>query len=418
MLSVYQWYMRQSKYFLKTSKTKPADDTSINAILLEQGGFVHKEMAGVYSYLPLGWRVLNKIEDIVREEMDAVGGQEVFMPSLHPKANWETTGRWNSVDVLFKVKSQHGYEYALGPTHEEIVTPMSLPIINSYKDLPLAVYQIQTKFRDEPRAKSGLMRGREFRMKDLYSFHASAEDLDEYYNKVAEAYKKVFKRLGLNALYTFASGGTFSKFSHEFQVELESGEDTIFINDGTGEVKNQEIYSEEDRSSGKYREAKASEVGNIFNLGTKFSTAFKLNFTDKDGVSKPVVMASYGIGTSRLMGVIVEKFHDAKGIIWPAAVAPFKVHLVALNLDKPEVKTAADKLYNELLEHGVEVLYDDRDTSAGAKFADADLVGIPYRIVISAKTVEKQAVEMKPRSSDETKMVEMDKLAEELDNRK
>ena len=286
--------MRQSKYFLKTTKTSSAEDVSVNAKLLEQGGFVAKVMAGVYSYLPLGLRVLKKIETIVREEMDSIGGQEVFMPSLHPKENWQATGRWTGLDVLFKIKSQHGYEYALGPSHEEIVVPMALPVINSYKDLPLAVYQIQTKFRDEPRAKSGLLRGREFRMKDLYSFHVSEQDRDKYYDQVGEAYTKTFKRLGLDSIFTEATGGTFSKYSDEFQVENESGEDTIYLCQNCGKAKNADVYQAGARckwcGKEKFMEIKSSEVGNIFKLSDKYPQSFNLTFTDQDGVKRPVLM--------------------------------------------------------------------------------------------------------------------------------
>jgi len=407
--------MKQSQYFLKTTKTKPSEDVSINARLLEQGGFVQKAMAGVYSYLPLGDRVLKKIEKIVREEMDAIGGQEIFMPSLHPKENWLKTGRWHGLDVLFQVKSKHGNEYALGPTHEEIVTPMALSVINSYKDLPLAVYQIQTKFRDEPRAKSGLLRGREFRMKDLYSFHTTAEDLENYYNNVAApAYAKIFKRLGLDAVYTEASGGTFSKFSHEFQVEIENGEDTIYICEKCGLGKNKEIYQEGAECSNcgktKWKEAKASEVGNIFKLQDKYSAPFNLVYTDNQGSKKPVLMGCYGIGTSRLMGVIVEKFNDEKGIIWPKSVAPFNVHLIALKGGEIE----AEKVYKTLLKEGIEVLYDDRDASAGEKFADSDLIGIPVRLVTSSKTVQKHSVEVKHRDQSEAKLVKLDEVEKVL----
>lgn len=406
--------MKQSKYFLKTSKTKPAEDVSANAILLEQGGFVQKVMAGVYTYLPLGNRVLKKIENIVREEMDAIGGQEIFMPSMHPKENWISTGRWTGLDVLFKLKSQHGNEYALGPTHEEIVTPMAVPVVSSYKDLPLSVYQIQTKFRDEARAKSGLLRGREFRMKDLYSFHESAEDLDRYYDVVAGAYNRIFKRLGLDALYTEASGGTFSKYSHEFQVEVGAGEDVIYICEKCSLAKNKEVYEEgaECTNCGKttWRETNACEVGNIFKLQTKYSTPFNLVFNDKDGKKQPVIMGCYGIGPSRVMGVIVEKFNDEKGILWPESVAPFKVHLVGLK----GAETEAEQLYNSLLEQGVEVLYDDREVSAGVKFADSDLIGIPNRIIVSPKTVEKKSVEIKKRNETESKLVSMDKVLQEI----
>ncbi len=409
--------MRQSKYFLKTSKTVAKDDTSANARLLEQGGFIKKEMAGVYTFLPLGLRVLAKIENIIREEMDAIGGNEILMPALNSKENWTTTGRWDSMDILFKIKSEHGYEYALGPTHEETITPIALSVIQSYKDLPLAVYQLQTKFRDEARAKSGLLRGREFRMKDLYSFHASNEDLEKYYNEVADSYRTIFKRLGLDALYTYASGGTFSQFSHEFQVELESGEDTIYVNDKTSEAKNKEIFTEEDKASGVYRETMACEVGNIFNLGTKFSEAFGLTYTDQEGASKPVIMASYGIGPSRVMGVLVEKFHDDKGIIWPTAVAPFMVHLLALSGKDEAVAAAADKLYTDLTAAGVEVLYDDRaDKMAGEKFADSDLIGIPFRVVISTKTLAEDSVELKPRNIVDASMVKINELINTLNN--
>lgn len=402
--------MRQSKYFLKTSKTTPADDLSINAKLLEQGGFVQKVLAGVYDFLPLGLRVLQKIENIVRKDMDKIGN-EMFMPVLHPKENWEKTGRWQGLDVLFKIKSQHGNEYALGPTHEEIVTPAAQAIINSYKDLPLAVYQIQTKFRDEPRAKSGLLRGREFRMKDLYSFHATAEDLDEYYNKIAmPAYEAVYKRLGLDALLTEASGGTFSKFSHEYQVETENGEDTIYVCEKCGLAKNKEIFEDgaECTNCGKttWRETKACEVGNIFKLQDKYSKAFNLQYTAQDGSKKTVLMGCYGLGTTRAMGVIVEKFHDDKGIIWPLSVAPFKVHLLSLK----GAETEADKIYQTLLDEGVEVLYDDREASAGVKFADADLIGIPYRVLVSPKTLDKQSVEVKKRDEAEAKLVQLEDL--------
>ncbi len=405
-------YMRQSKYFLKTSKTTSADDVSVNARLLEQGGFVQKVLAGVYNYLPLGQRVLTKIENIVREEMDKIGN-EMFMPVLHPKENWEKTGRWNTLDVLFKVKSQHGSEYALGPTHEEIVTPSAQPIINSYKDLPLAVYQIQTKFRDEPRAKSGLMRGREFRMKDLYSFHTTAEDLEEYYNqKAIPAYERIYKTLGVDALLTEASGGTFSKYSHEYQVEIENGEDTIYICEKCGIAKNKEIFEDGVSCTNcgptTWRETKASEVGNIFKLQDKYSSAFNLQYTDNQGAKKTVIMGCYGIGTSRLMGVIVEKFHDDKGIIWPANVAPFAVHLLALKGAEKE----ADQIYEDLLKRGVEVLYDDRETSAGVKFADSDLIGIPFRVLVSPKTIEKGSVEVKKRSESEARLIGISDLAE------
>ncbi|MDP2933408.1 MAG: aminoacyl--tRNA ligase-related protein [bacterium] len=401
--------MLQSKLFLKTRKTAPTDDVSVNAKLLEQAGFVQKVMAGVYTFLPLGFRVLSKIENIVREEMNAIGGQEVFMPSLHPKNNWEATGRWKDLDVLFKIRSQHGFEYALGPSHEEIVVPMALPVVNSYKDLPLAVYQIQTKFRDEPRAKSGLLRGREFRMKDLYSFHVSDEDRDNYYDKVAGAYTKIFRRLGLESIFTEATGGTFSKYSDEFQVEIADGEDTIYVCVSCGRAKNAEVYQKGASckwcEKKQWRQTKASEVGNIFKLSDKYPKSFDLNYTAADGSRRQVIMGCYGIGISRAMGVLVEKFHDGKGIIWPKSVSPYAVHLLGLDLSNKEVAKQAEEFYQSLQADGVEVLYDDRQVSPGVKFADSDLVGIPLRVVISPKTLEKHSVEIKDRLSANPKLV-------------
>ncbi len=413
--------MRQSRYFLKTSKTAPKDDVSVNARLLEQGGFIQKVMAGVYSFLPLGYRVLAKIEKIVREEMDAIGGQEMLMPAMQPKDNWVQTGRWAGLDILFKVKPHHGYELALGPTHEEIVTPAAQKIIFSYKDLPLAVYQIQTKFRDEPRAKSGLLRGREFRMKDLYSFHADEDDLNRYYEIAADAYRKIFHRLDLEAIYTEASGGSFSKFSHEFQTPIENGEDAIYLCQSCKKLaKNKEIYSPDaactDCGKSDYKEIKASEVGNIFKLKTKFSEAFNLSYTAEDGSNKPVIMGCYGLGPSRVMGVLVEKFHDDRGIIWPQAAAPFQCHLLLLNMGDSAAVKQAEKIYDDLLQAGVEVLYDDRDKSAGEKFADADLIGLPYRVVVSAKSLDSQAVEIKPRSNDSVEMIKSRGLPAYLKN--
>lgn len=407
--------MKQTDYFLKTSKTKPADDVSVNARLLEQGGFVRKEMAGVYSFLPLGFRVLQKVEQIVREEMDGIGAGEVLLPALHPKESWDTTGRWQSLDVLFKLESQHGNRYALGPTHEEVVTPMAVPVISSYKDLPKAIYQIQTKFRDEPRAKSGLLRGREFRMKDLYSFHASPEDLESYYaTVVTPTYRRVFERMGLKAILTEASGGTFSKFSHEYQVEIPSGEDVIYVCERCNTAKNREVFEPTARCTicgpTTWREAKASEVGNIFKLNDRFSGPFGLSYTDREGRRKPVLMGCYGIGTTRLVGVIVERFHDERGIIWPRAVAPFAVHLLALKGAERE----ADELYRGLREQGVEVLYDDRDLSPGVKFADSDLLGLPVRLVVSQKTVEQGSVELKRRAGAQGQLVPTRELFERL----
>jgi len=408
--------MRQSELFTKTLKEWPKDEESWNAKLLVKGGFIRKEMAGVYSYLPLGFRVLKKIEKIIREEMEAIGGQEIFMPALQPKKKWDITGRWNNYDVLFKFKSLYSkIDIALGPTHEEIVTPLLKEFIFSYKDLPKYVFQIQTKFRDEKRAKAGLLRGREFVMKDLYSFHADEKDAEIYYEKVKKAYHKIFKKLGLKSILTFASGGVFSKYSHEFQVVTPFGEDTIYICDKCNVAINQEIIHIErtcpDCKGKKLRKARAIEVGNIFKLKTRFSKAFGLRYKDKKGGEHDVIMDCFGIGPSRLMGAIVEVCHDKNGIIWPRSVSPFDVHLLAL----PGGEKESEKLYRDFGRNGIEVLYDDRkESSAGEKFADADLLGIPWRIIISAKTTKAKKVEFKARSSQVMHLIAISKAIQHV----
>lgn len=417
--------MRLSELFSKTSKQIPADETSINAKLLIQAGYVDKVAAGIYTYLPLGKRVLDKIAQVVREEMDAIGGQEIFMPVLHPKASWEVTGRWTAFDVLFKVKGAAG-EFALGPTHEEIVTPVAKRFISSYADLPKAVYQIQTKFRDEPRAKAGLLRGREFLMKDLYSFHANEKDLMDFYEKSKKAYQKIFKRLGLDAIETRAAGGTFSKFSDEYQVICESGEDEIIYCPGGDFAQNVEIATvkegkECDLGHGPLKKVKTIEVGNIFPMKDKFSKTFNLTVADEKGHTHYVQMGCYGIGISRLMGAIVEVSHDERGIIWPRSVAPYQVHLIVMSDPSTSLRTSESKVmsqgkevYDQLNKAGVEVLLDDReDVSAGEKFADADLLGIPVRLVVSKKVGEGK-VEVKKRSSDKSEVVSLDAAVKNL----
>jgi prolyl-tRNA synthetase len=404
--------MFYSKLFPKASKQSPKDAESANAKYLVQGGFVHQEMAGVYSWLPLGLRVLNKVENIIREEMDDLGAQELLMPAMQPKENWIKTNRWEGFDVLFKLKSKIGGEAALGPTHEEIITPLAGAFISSYNDLPLALYQIQNKYRDELRAKAGVLRGREFGMKDLYSFHKDEADLEKYYERAAKAYLKIFKRCGLNAVRVRATGGAFSKFSDEFQVITDSGEDTIYYCDKCKIYYNNELVKDGKCTEGhKLAEGeKAIEVGNIFKLGTRFSDAFGLKFLDKDGKTKSVIMGCYGIGTTRLVGAIVEINHDERGIIWPEEVSPFAAHIVALwskdaKMNK-KISATAEKLYQSFGECGcgecgcVEPLYDDRvDVSAGEKFAVADLLGLPERIIISEKTLAKGEMEIKSRKT-------------------
>lgn len=404
--------MKQSQLFTRTLKELPKDEASYNAQALLRAGFIDKVAAGVYSFLPLGWRVMEKIRGIIREEMLAVGGQEVSMPAFAPKENWESTGRWESLDILFKIAASDKKEYALNPTHEEVVTPLAKKFIHSYRELPFAVFQIQTKFRNEKRAKAGLLRGREFSMKDLYSFHADQADLDKYYEQVTQAYVRIFERVGLGqkTYLTFASGGSFSKYSHEFQTLTSAGEDLIFICDHCHLAVNKEIIAEQSScpkcGNRDLREEKAVEVGNIFKLGTKYSDAFSLVYSDSAGEKKPVVMGCYGMGLSRIMGTVVEACHDERGIVWPENIAPFRVHLLSLKAD-----TEAEKVYNELVQAGVEVLYDDRDISAGEKFADADLVGCPYRLVISAKTLAQEGGELRRRGEEETKIIKFNDIA-------
>ena len=400
-----------SKMMFEPQKNAPKTADTVNHRLLVQAGFVRQLMAGVYTYLPLGLRVLNKISQIVREEMDKIDGQEVLMPMLQPAANWKKTGGWDSIDVLFKVKSRTKKDYALGQSQEEVVTPLMSEFIKSYRDLPASVYHIQWKFRDELRSKSGILRGREFLMKDMYSWHETEDDFQDYYKKVRQAYIKVFERLGLVAKVTEASGGNFTdKISYEFMVITDAGEDDILycpscefcINTEIAKVKVGDSCSNCGKE--KLLKARASEVGNVFDLGQKYAKDFDLMYTNEKGERKYPVMGCYGIGISRTMGVLVERFNDEKGILWPKAVAPFRVQLI--NLGDEEL---AKKLYIKLQET-TEVLWDDRDVSAGAKFAGADLIGCPVRVVISQKSLQAGGVEVKNRSEEKTKIMTTEEL--------
>ncbi len=409
--------MKQSELFTKTLRQAPKDEETINAQFLVRAGFVNKLMAGVYSYLPLGLRTLNKIATIVREEMDAIGGQEILMPVLHPAENWKKTGGWDKIDVLFKIKSRTDKDYALGQSEEEVVTPLVLGYLDSYKDLPKAVYQVGWKYRDELRSKSGLLRGREFFMKDMYSFHETQEDFDKFYAIVKQAYLKIFDRVGLVAKVTEASGGSFSqKISYEFMVLTDAGEDDILYCDICEFCVNAEIAKQQAGEmcpkcgKGKLNPAKASEVGNVFDLGQKYGKDFDLGFKDKDGKKQFPIMGCYGLGISRLMGVLVEKFHDEKGILWPQAVAPFDLHLINIAKD-PQ---SADKLYIALQQDGFSVLYDQRDASVGTKFADADLIGLPKRILVSDKTLKEDSAEVKSRNNDQTQLIKTKDLSKFL----
>jgi len=410
--------MKSSQLFTRTRKQAPADEQAKNAQLLIRAGFVHKEMAGVYTFLPLGKRVLENITQIIREEMNAIGGNEISMTALQQKDVWEASGRWSDevMDVWFRTTLANGTELGLAPTHEEPLTALMKNFIDSYKDLPSYPYQFQIKFRNELRSKSGLMRGREFVMKDLYSFSRDQKEHEAFYEKCADAYKVVFSRLGIGDITyrTFASGGSFSKFSDEFQTISDVGEDTIYIHEGKGIALNQEVYTNEVMADLGIKkedlvEKTAVEVGNIFTLGTKFSGALDLTYTAEDGTKQPVFMGSYGIGPSRLVGLLAEHFADDKGLVWPENVAPFKVYIAPLG-NSQDVTTAADKLYADLTKKGIEVLYDDRDVRPGEKFADADLMGIPHRVVISEKTLSAGKFEYKKRTDSDASMLTQQEL--------
>ncbi|MBI3624142.1 prolyl-tRNA synthetase [Candidatus Saccharibacteria bacterium] len=395
--------MRLSELFTKTRKQVPADESSKNAQLLIQAGFIHKEMAGVYSFLPLGKRVLDNIAQIVRKEMDAVGGQEILMPALQLKERYEKTGRWDDqvVDNWFKTKLVNGAELGLGFSHEENLSPLLKNFLGSYKDLPLMIYQIQTKFRNELRSKSGLLRGREFLMKDMYSFAISQKQHEQVYEKIKQAYYKIYERLGIGqqTFLTFASGGVFTKFSHEFQTLTDAGEDTIYLDRQKRLAINREVISDEviqnlGLNKKDLEQVRGVEVGNIFSLGTKFSDPFELAARDEQGEPVTLIMGCYGLGISRVMGTIIELLADDKGLVWPETIAPFKVYLARLGSQKAVI-TAAEELYKVLTHRGITVLYDNRDESAGTKLTDADLMGIPYRLVVSDKTQQNHHYELK-----------------------
>lgn len=405
--------MRLSETFIKTLREAPKDEVAKNGALLTRAGYIHKEMAGVYDYLPLGLKVLNNIEDIIRDELNKLGCEEVLMSALQNPELWEKTGRFSDqeVDIWFKTDLSAGGELGLAPTHEEPMVNMVKKYVSSYKDLPFAVYQFQNKFRNELRAKSGILRGREFLMKDLYSFHASEEDLNRFYAEVEKAYERIFERMGLgdSTYETFASGGIFSKFSHEYQTELPVGEDTIYYNDDRSLVLNKEVFEDDvlaefGAKKADFKETTGAEVGNIFKLKFKYSEPLGLKFVDEDNTAKTVYMGCYGIGVSRLMGVIVEKYADEKGLVWPETVAPFKYYLIGIGEKGTE---KAKELYHK---HENETIFDDRDVRVGEKLADSELLGIPYRIVISDKTLASESVEITKRLTNETSLMKLSEL--------
>jgi len=407
--------MKHSRFFSKTKKETPKEAEVISHQLLLRGDFVSQIASGVYNFLPLGWRVIKKIEGIIREEMEGLEAKEVLLSSLIPKALWAETKRWNTIDPpLFKLKDRHKKTFGLGSTHEEVLTDLVRKRVSSYKDLPFSLYQIQNKFRNEMRSTGGLLRTREFIMKDLYSFHSNEEDLTKFYEKVKKAYFKIFKKCGLEALCVEADPGTIGgKLSHEFMVVSEAGEDTILICKKCGYGANVEKVGKIKkcpRCKSKLEKKHSIEVGHIFALGTKYSRKMGANFADKAGRSKPIIMGCYGIGLPRLMAAVVEVHHDEKGIIWPESVAPFQTHLLLLDT-APKIKKIAERLYEDLQKAKSEVLYDDREgKTAGEKFADADLIGIPWRMVVSEKTLRQNSVEIKKRKERKTKLVPLSKF--------
>lgn len=413
--------MRLSQNFTRTLKEAPADEVARNAQLLIRAGFVYKVMAGVYAYTPLGLRVVENIKQIVREEMNGLDAQELIMTNLQPKEPWDMTTRWDEkvVDIWFKTHLQDGTELGLAWSHEEAILDMMRQYVKSYKDLPIKVYQFQTKLRNEVRAKSGIMRGREFLMKDMYSLHTSAEDLDAFYKATIDAYMRVYARLGVgdDTYVTFASGGAFTKFSHEFQTVCAVGEDTIYLHRGKNIAVNEEVLNdgtlaELGISRDELEEVKSVESGNIFNFGTEKCEQMQIFFTDQEGRQQPAYLGSYGIGITRMMGILVEKFADERGIVWPEAVAPAKVYLIRIGGE--EATQEADRLYEELEPKGVAVIYDDRDERPGVKFADAELMGIPYRVTVSDRNLAEGKYEITIRNSGETILLTREELLAKL----
>jgi len=414
--------MLQSQLFTKTRKEAPSDEVAKNAELLTRAGFIHKEMAGVYSFLPLGLIVVENIKSIIREELNKVGGQEMVMTTLQKKEIWEKTDRWNDevVDDWFKTKLKNETELGLAFTHEEALTNIMTNFVSSYKDLPIYAYQFQTKFRNELRAKSGIIRGREFLMKDLYDFSLNKEEHEKFYESMKEVYMNIFTRVGIGeqTYLTMSSGGSFSKYSFEFQTITDAGEDVILYDEKKKVAVNKDDYSEEifkdfglDEKDLNLKEAKSVEVGDIYTLGEKYSKTLGLTYKDKEGKDQNVYMGSYGIGVSRLMGTIVEVWSDENGLVWPLAVAPFKIHIIDLGGSDSEAGSYAKELYSDLQKSGVSVLYDDREgVRAGEKFADADLLGMPFRVVVSKKTLAEGKLELKNRKTGEVSMVDKEEL--------
>lgn len=407
--------MLQSKLFTKTKKQAPKGAEAISHKYLTRGDFIDQTAAGIYSFLPLGWLVCKKIENIIREEMNNLGGQELFMPTLVPQNLWQETKRWETIEPpLFRVKDRHKKEFGLGSTHEEVITDLVRKRVDSYRDIPLYLYQIQNKFRNEIRATGGLLRVREFIMKDLYSFNTDKKESMDFYSKAKEAYLKIFKRCGLEVTAVEADSGTIGgNLSHEYILFAETGEDKILVCSKCGYGANIEKAGDIKRCpncQSLLEKKNGIEIGHTFYLGTKYSEIMKAEFINKAGEKKPIIMGCYGIGVGRLMAAVVEYSHDKNGIIWPKKIAPFQVHLISLGADN-KIKDASDKIYNDLQKNNIEILYDDRsDKSAGEKLAEADLIGIPIRLVISEKTLAEDSVEIKKRGESKERLIKAKEL--------
>ena len=410
--------MKQSLLFAPTLRDMPKEAEVISHKILLRGGYIKQNAAGVYTYLPLGYRVIKKIENIIREELDNIGCSELLMPALQTKDLWVESGRWDAYGKeLMRMKDRHDREFCLGPTHEEVITSIVRDFITSYKKLPLALYQIQTKFRDEFRPRFGLMRGREFIMKDLYTFSATQEDLDEWYLKVRKAYQNILDRLELNYRIVRADSGNIGgKSSEEFMILCEIGEDTIVYSDSSDFASNTELYDLKDGDPspdgiGTIKTAKGIEAGHIFKLGTKYSEPLKAMFIDKDGKQKPIIMGCYGIGVSRLLMAVLEQHYKNEKAIWPKEIRPFDVHVLALEKEGTEGYNIAVDVYNKLKAKGYDVLFDDRQESPGVKFKDADLIGIKNRVIVGRKAVE-GVFEYKNIEEETNEEVDLNKLLE------
>lgn len=431
--------MRYSKSFTKTIKEAPKDAELISHQYLLRGSFITPLSAGMYTYLPLGFRVLTKVRRIIVEELNRIGVEDIVMPVVQTARIWKESGRFTEIGPeLWRIKNRKKEDFVLAFTHEEVMTDVAKQIINSYKDLPKLVGQIQTKVRDEARVRGGLLRLREFTMQDAYSFDKDEKGLDKIYKEFIKAYEIIFKRIGVETVMIDSDTGVMGgRGANEFMMIAESGEDKIIeiSNQGKKQYMNAEIIFGDEKSKAmtekevetgaspwliahdmdgaKVRVMKGIEVGQIFKLGTKYSIPQKLIYVDENNKQKPVVMGSYGIGLDRLLASVVEASHDDRGMIWPESIAPYKVHLIHLG-DDAMVIDAATKIYEELWEAGVEVFYDDRKVSAGAKFADADLIGIPYRLTVSNKTLDKDSVEIKKRSSEKASNIKLSQVVKTL----